>query len=332
MKVLVFEWLTGGGLLIDRRPFNPLDSMVRQGRLMLEALCGDLRRAGVQTTSPIDHHAAEFVTVDEPVLVKRAEQLSKMLAELAAQCDRLILIGPETGGRLRSVLQWVAPWQEKLISPNATFVKLASSKFQTCKLLSEQGVQKHCGVLFDAATEPWPPQFELPAVLKPDDGAGSEGLVVVDDWRNVAKPIHGLYCVEPYIDGVHLSIGALCGPNGAVLLEPVHQHFDVSPIGHYLGGSFPLEPQLASVAKQLVRSALEILPQTVGYIGFDLVLPKRCQEPFSGAIVEINPRLTSSYLGLRQIYETNLAEAMLKIASGESVTLTLSMTDWKFRI
>ena len=85
MKVLVFEWLTGGGLLIDRRPFNPLDSMVRQGRLMLEALCDDLRRAGIQTTSPIDHHAAQFVTINEPVPVRNGEQLSATMAELAAQ-------------------------------------------------------------------------------------------------------------------------------------------------------------------------------------------------------------------------------------------------------
>ena len=332
MKVLVFEWLTGGGLLIDRFPFSPLDSMVRQGCLMLEALCDDLRCAGIQTTSPIDHHAAEFVTVNNPVLVNSAEHLELTIAELADQCDKLVLISPETGGRLLSVLKWVAPWQDKLVSPNTAFVEIASSKFQTCKLLSDQAVQNHRGILFDAATEPWPPQMDLPAVLKPDDGAGSEGLIVVDDWRNAARPTHGWYCVEPYIDGVHLSIAALCGPSGAVLLEPVHQHFDGSPIGHYVGGSFPVEAQLAGFAKQLVRSALEILPQAVGYIGFDLVLPKRCQEPFSGGIVEINPRLASSYLGLRQIYETNLAEAMVKFACGEHCSLTLAKTLWEFRI
>jgi predicted ATP-grasp superfamily ATP-dependent carboligase len=35
--------------------------------------------------------------------------------------------------------------------------------------------------------------------------------------------------------------------------------------------------------------------------------------------IEINPRLTTSYIGLRALAEFNIAEAMLKIAQGEEV-------------
>lgn len=39
-------------------------------------------------------------------------------------------------------------------------------------------------------------------------------------------------------------------------------------------------------------------------------------------VIEINPRLTTSYLGLRKACEQNLAEVMLKWAAGEIIELT----------
>ena len=38
-------------------------------------------------------------------------------------------------------------------------------------------------------------------------------------------------------------------------------------------------------------------------------------------VIEINPRLTTSYIGLRALAETNLAEAMLRVADGDDVVL-----------
>ena len=41
-------------------------------------------------------------------------------------------------------------------------------------------------------------------------------------------------------------------------------------------------------------------------------------------VVEINPRLTTSYLGLRAACRDNLASAMLSAANGDNVTLSFS--------
>jgi hypothetical protein len=55
----------------------------------------------------------------------------------------------------------------------------------------------------------------------------------------------------------------------------------------------------------LAQSALALLPGLQGYVGVDLVL--------SGSdawLIEINPRLTTSYIGLRQLIQLNLAQAI----------------------
>ena len=65
----------------------------------------------------------------------------------------------------------------------------------------------------------------------------------------------------------------------------------------------------------LARRAVEALAGLRGYVGVDVVLGDNDQ------VIEINPRLTTSYVGLRALAETNLAEAMLRVVGGEEVSL-----------
>jgi predicted ATP-grasp superfamily ATP-dependent carboligase len=46
-----------------------------------------------------------------------------------------------------------------------------------------------------------------------------------------------------------------------------------------------------------------------GYVGVDLIIPESM--PRQPVVVEINPRLTTSYLGYRALAESNLAEWLL---------------------
>jgi predicted ATP-grasp superfamily ATP-dependent carboligase len=69
------------------------------------------------------------------------------------------------------------------------------------------------------------------------------------------------------------------------------------------------------------------LPTPLGYLGVDLVLG---DDP-SGAddrVIEINPRLTTSYVGLRAAALCNLAEAMLLTACAMSGAL-ISFRLWQ---
>jgi predicted ATP-grasp superfamily ATP-dependent carboligase len=67
---------------------------------------------------------------------------------------------------------------------------------------------------------------------------------------------------------------------------------------------------------ELANRALTSMPSVVGYVGVDLVLGS---EPNGqeDAVIEINPRLTSSYIGLRAAAQSNLADAMWRIAQGD---------------
>jgi predicted ATP-grasp superfamily ATP-dependent carboligase len=67
----------------------------------------------------------------------------------------------------------------------------------------------------------------------------------------------------------------------------------------------------------------------LGYIGVDLVLG----DDASGTgdrVIEINPRLTTSYVGLRAAARCNLVEAMWQLAVGQSPSLEFDERPLRF--
>jgi predicted ATP-grasp superfamily ATP-dependent carboligase len=83
----------------------------------------------------------------------------------------------------------------------------------------------------------------------------------------------------------------------------------------------PLAAPLAARARQLALAAVEAMPPTIGYVGIDLVLGADA-DGSQDYILEVNPRLTTSYVGLRVACRQNLAAAMLDIAAQRTATLS----------
>jgi hypothetical protein len=113
------------------------------------------------------------------------------------------------------------------------------------------------------------------------------------------------------------SVAVLCGPEGPVFLPACGQTLSTDGRFAYLGGYTPLAPTLGERAARLARRGVAALPPALGYIGFDLVLGES-ERGQDDVIVEVNPRLTTSYVGLRAACRANLGEAMLRVASGQS--------------
>ena len=61
------------------------------------------------------------------------------------------------------------------------------------------------------------------------------------------------------------------------------------------------------------KQALPALPPATGYVGVDLVLG-RDPNGSEDYVIEVNPRLTTSYVGLRAAAKSNLADSMFRIA------------------
>jgi predicted ATP-grasp superfamily ATP-dependent carboligase len=75
--------------------------------------------------------------------------------------------------------------------------------------------------------------------------------------------------------------------------------------------------------------AARALPEARGYIGVDLVLGKAA-DGSRDYVIEINPRLTTSYIGLRAASQMNLAAAMVDACRGRRPDLCFDHSPLEF--
>jgi predicted ATP-grasp superfamily ATP-dependent carboligase len=112
-------------------------------------------------------------------------------------------------------------------------------------------------------------------------------------------------------------------------LEPCCQRLQARQDITYLGGSLPLPAALRERAISMATRAVARLPGWIGYLGVDLIL---ADDPDGNGdrVVEINPRLTTSYVGLRALARSNLAQTMIDVAEGRRAGLSFSQEPLEF--
>ncbi|MEX2175690.1 MAG: ATP-grasp domain-containing protein [Pirellulaceae bacterium] len=325
MQIFVYEFVTGGGMLTAGSE-RPAGSLLAEGRAMAAASTADLCRIpGVRVVTTRDERLPPFHPPECQVrLLGEKDQPRKIVAELAAASDWSLLIAPETNGQLHALTSLVADAGGRLLSPAAAVVELASDKQRTIEYLTAHGVPCPAGrILGDHI----PPPSELfPAVIKPNDGCGSRGVrklatpAAMVPWL-VENSLAGPARIERFVPGLAASVAVLCGQTQRIPLPACQQLLSADDRFTYLGGQLPLAARLNRRAQRLALAAIETLPDPVGYLGVDLVLGEATDGSQDYAI-EINPRLTTSYVALRALCRTNLAEAMLAVAQGEPPALS----------
>ncbi len=312
MKVFIYEWVSGGGFF-DRSTSAP-PTLCREGAAMLVAVASDFAGLPNVTAVTLVDPAADALL---PSIVacrhaSTAVERDHLFAELTAAADRTVIIAPEFEGILLGLSQKVTDLGGCLLSPSPAFIEVASDKQATVEHLLRAGVRVARGTVLMPG-ERCPAGFAYPAVLKPFDGCGSLGIHSVDADALVPGAA-GAYRLEELVQGVPASVAVLCGSDRTVPLEPCVQRLqgDFS----YAGGALPLRAELRNRASRLALAAVSALPPAAGYVGVDMVLGE-AEDGTRDVVMEINPRYTTSYVGLRAATDANLAGCSLAVSNGE---------------
>src|SRR3954471_18339703 len=315
MHVFLYEWGTGGGLVGELGPVPA--SLLQEGAAMVGALASDLTRIkGIRVTALRDPRVLNLTLPGcEIVDVISRTAHHDEIERLSAAADATILIAPEFDSILLKAARRVVASGGRLISPSPEFIQIAGDKQRTCERLAAAGVPVPEGRALES-DEPVPSDFTFPAVVKPAEGAGSQDTYLVSSAYDAAPAYAWRRRLERYVPGMAASVALLCGTAGRISLAPCKQRISEDGRLRYLGGELPLSAGLAERARQLAERAVAVMPMVVGYVGVDLVLGRE-PDGSQDAVIEINPRLTTSYVGLRTAATVNLAEAMLQVAQGE---------------
>jgi predicted ATP-grasp superfamily ATP-dependent carboligase len=300
MRAFVYEYFSAG---------RAGSAEIRaEGRAMLSAVLADLGRvpgAETLTLAPAPDDAEE-----------------RAFRALARGADVSLVIAPECDGLLAERCRWVEEGGGLLLGPSAAAVRLTGDKLELSRRLLARGVPT-------PPTSRWPgePQpFTFPAVCKPRHGAGSQATFLVRDEGELARCVGqaraegwgGEMIVQPHLPGRAVSVALLLGPRRRAALPAAEQLLSDDGRFHYEGGRLPLPDDLNGRAQRLAERAVAVVEGLCGYVGVDLVLGAAA-DGSGDRVVEINPRLTASYVGLRALARFNLAEALLTAATGAAL-------------
>jgi tyramine---L-glutamate ligase len=329
VRIFVSEFICGGSLAGEPLP----DSLRREGRAMLWAVVDDLLRipdCRVITTLDarlIDEARRRSAVPCDIVTVSDSLEERLQFDRLATSSDAVLVIAPETDGQLAERVRRVEALGSRTLNCSPEAIELCGDKLRLAEHL-----ERHALVTIPTALADWnlpePPQsYEQTRheswVIKPRDGAGSWLTFRIqsnarDEWQRVARAYARAEAqhkalIQPFVAGQPLSVSCLCHRNGEVEIFPIGRQ-RLSNEFVYLGGSIPADiPHVMEIAiQQLVLCVCATTPGLCGIIGFDLLLPEAA--PSRPLIVEINPRLTTSYVGYRRLSANNLAERWLCIA------------------
>jgi predicted ATP-grasp superfamily ATP-dependent carboligase len=310
--MLAYEHIVAGGM-----PGEVPAALVEAGRAMWRVAVDDFAGAGCKVWTTFGE-VQEFPRGGRTMVrVEPAGELLPLIRQLALKSDAAIIIAPESDGILESWLKEAATWKIPLLNCAPATVALCADKLELSRHLAKRGVPTvptkggELPVLLDSIAA------SLSAtggayVIKPRDGAGCDRTYVCRSAEEAAslggRLAEGSWIAQPYVDGLAASVSFIAHGQDLTPLLAGEQRIEGTHELHYAGGAMPLDPALSERASWIATQAVRTLTDLRGFIGVDVVLGKSSRDD---VVIEINPRLTQSYCGLRALSKTNLAKAMI---------------------
>lgn len=290
--ILVYEYLCAGGRLTGLS-ITEQDDLRRQGSAMRDAMLDDL--AAIPGL-----HAEAW---------QGAGDHASALRDAAARGQLVWAVAPESDGVLEHLARAVPSSHWLGCQPDT--IALATSKQATTAHLARHGIAVPSTEARNA-TGRW--------IVKPDDGAGATETRVHEHHAAAladAGTRPGRCTVEPWIEGEPLSLSLCCSAGRAELLAINRQHIRIDAEGslHFDGVSAAAispDSDAGRAVQPLVPALARALPGLRGYVGIDLVLTAQGHP----VVIEVNPRLTSAYVGLSARLGFNVAQRLLTALVG----------------
>jgi predicted ATP-grasp superfamily ATP-dependent carboligase len=323
LRILVYEYVSGGGYAQQTIP----PSILAEGYAMLRCVTADLAAAGHHITVLLDERITKVDSTIDAYLtysVSTTDEPQKLIHDSAESNDAILIIAPETDQTLQKIVKKVEETGKISLNCTSEAIAAISGKEALNSWLAKNGYATPKTLLLsttddvtglkDAITS----QLRFPVVFKPIDGTSCSAISLVKTQEEIDvaikkirnQSISAQFIVQEYIDGLAASISVISNGAKAVAVSLNKQQVTLAAAEYescYTGGCVPLDHPLKARALSLAEHLVEAFPGLRGYVGVDVILADD-----TVYVVDVNPRLTTSYVGLHAACGFNVAQALVE--------------------
>jgi predicted ATP-grasp superfamily ATP-dependent carboligase len=306
LKVFVCEFVTGGGLYREPLPA----SLLREGELMRNAVLQDLSQIeNLNVTVTCDVRVSIPLNV-ECVSIEPGQDVWSIWQDCMQDADLVWLVAPETDGILEKLALMAESLGKSILGCSSSAIKVAANKWDTYQLLKAFDISTP--ITFKYTN--FPRGQSGPWVAKLIDGVACENSRYFDSedeligWMQDKQDSH---IIQQYQLGTAASFSMLCYSGKAVMLSCNQQKMDLQDGQfRYAGSVVNGMLEHLNAFQELATKIVTALPGLAGFVGVDLIADHD-GDAWRYAVLEINPRLTTSYVGLHQACGLNPARLIL---------------------
>ncbi len=299
LNLLIFESVTANLKNIKKTPklLSQKDfmSMKMQGKAMVDALYSDLKHIKQLNT-----------TIGKQ---RFGETALDFFSETISKIDLVWVIAPESNGELERF--HIASKKKLWIGSGLQAIRLASNKLETKKYLKSLGINNPDEITFKSLRK----NNYTKAVYKPIDGAGTTDTYIIENEKNIFNTLskkRSCYFLEEWVEGTAYSVSLNCKFSNFEILSINKQYITSNHIGKlFYEGVKPVENKMFKKLYETIMPTISLIVSNItdlrGFVGIDFILKENSQI----SIIEINPRLTCSYVGLSKYNKYNTAVKIL---------------------
>ena len=303
MNILVAEYAVGAG---------EGGTILLEGRAMLDVLARSFVAAGHDVVYPTSGPVLPAGTA------VKTKDFDSSVEELSAQCDAALVVAPDE--LLGDLTEIVEENTINLGCPSGS-VRLCADKLKCTRILENEGIKVPATTVSGETNV-----FSLgeKVVLKPRWGCASEDTTLTR--YSCATMIPEGFVATRYIEGEHLSASLVVGDDTlsrsqspqTLPLTVNRQNISICSEIQYNGGTVGVDTGMNRELFLAAQRSAEALGCR-GYVGVDIVM---ADKPW---VIDVNPRPTTSIIGISKIMEEELGELILKAHYGDlpfSVNIT----------
>jgi len=322
--IFIFEFISGGGF----RQINIPSSLFCEGFGMLRSIIEDFKALGFEIHTMLDNrifYLSEIINADNVRKIEKNDDYIKIFKNFVKICKYVFIIAPESSKILYNLTKIVRNHKKMVLSTNLNGIKSGSSKIKAYNFFRKRKIPtpitykipyKQKVLDLDFIIKKFR-EIKKPIVIKPEDGVGAESIKYFENESQILSFFKNIdyeldknrnYILQEFVEGKDMSISLIGGYHpklDPLILSINFQDVNIKNIkSEYFGGYTPLENH-NEIIKHLSINIDQIkLLKIEGYFGIDFILKNNNNFSF----IEINPRLTTSYMGLRNVINHNCAE------------------------